>query len=51
MNYCYELRFEPEALPKAYWVNSGVNDIIRIFFAEGRVRDEADTIERLFTAF
>ena len=31
INYCKELRADPEALPKAFWINTSGNDIIRKF--------------------
>lgn len=31
INYCAELCSDSEAVPKAYWVNSSGNDIVRIF--------------------
>lgn len=29
INYVNQLRFEPEALPKAFWINSSGNTILR----------------------
>jgi len=31
VNYCQEQRFDPDAPPRAYWINTSGNDIIRIF--------------------
>lgn len=31
INYCADLRADPEATPRAYWVNTSGNDIIRSF--------------------
>ncbi len=29
INYCYDLRSDPEAEPKAYWINTSGNDMVR----------------------
>ena len=29
INYCYALRTDPEAEPKAYWINTSGNDLVR----------------------
>lgn len=31
INYCRDARFQPEAFPRAYWINTSGNDIIREF--------------------
>lgn len=31
LNYCAELRGEPDALPRPYWINTSGNDIVRTF--------------------
>ena len=31
INYCSELRQDPDALPRAYWINTSGNEIIRTF--------------------
>jgi len=31
INYCVELRSEPDALPRAFWVNTSENDVIHKF--------------------
>lgn len=42
LNYCVRLRADINALPKAFWINTGGNDIIRTFLrmAKGTVRRE-----------
>ncbi|MCD8057040.1 MAG: ATP-binding protein [Bacteroides fragilis] len=56
INYCDELRFDPAARPKNYWINSSGNDVVRRFVEcadagrtkseiEGLVADETVTKE------
>ena len=46
INYCKELRYDPDTPPRAYWINTSGNDIIRTFLqmAKPGVRRE---LERL----
>lgn len=46
INYCAELRMNPEAVPRAYWVNSSGNDIIRTFLRKATQRTRRE-IEQL----
>ena len=46
INYCKELRYDPDTPPRAYWINTSGNDIIRTFLqmAKPGIRRE---LERL----
>jgi len=34
INYCAKLRADPDAIPRAFWVNTSANDIIRTFLQQ-----------------
>ena len=34
INYCYDLRADPECAPKAYWINTSGNDMVRMLIDE-----------------
>lgn len=46
INYCAELRADPDATPKAFWVKSSGNDIIRTFLRKAAQRTRRE-IEQL----
>ncbi len=46
INYCARLRAEPDARPRAFWINTSGNDIIRIFLQKAKARTRGE-IERL----
>lgn len=46
INYCDELRADPDAAPRAFWVNSSGNDIIRTFLRKATQRTRRE-IEQL----
>ena len=48
INYCSELRFDSEALPKSYWLNTSGNDIIRKFIQKATSVTRAE-LERLIS--
>lgn len=46
INYCDELRADPDASPRAFWINSSGNDIIRTFLRKATQRTRRE-IEQL----
>ena len=46
INYCAELRADPEAFPMAYWINTSGNDIVRSFIdrATSQTRQEIEQL-------
>ena len=46
LNYCARLRSNPDTKPKAFWINTSGNDIIRTFLqmAKGSVRREIEEL-------
>ncbi len=46
INYCAELRDDPRALPRAYWLNTSGNDIVRNFIhrAEPKTKRELECL-------
>ncbi len=46
INYCAELRSDPDAFPMAYWINTSGNDIIRSFIERATPQTRQE-IERL----
>ena len=47
LNYVYALRFNPQAQPKAYWINTSGNDMVRRLIEKGSDGTEQLEIERL----
>ena len=47
LNYVYALRFNPQAQPKAYWINTSGNDMVRRLIEKGSDGTEQMEIERL----
>ena len=47
LNYVYALRFNPQAQPKAYWINTSGNDMVRRLIDKGSDGTEQLEIERL----
>ncbi len=47
LNYCYELRADPEAKPQNYWVNTSGNDAVRRFIRESDKGSLRREIEKL----
>lgn len=47
INYCYALRGDPEAEPKAYWINTSGNDMVRRLIEKGSDGTTQMEIERL----
>ena len=47
INYCYELRGDPQAEPKAYWMNTSGNDMVRRLISKGRDATTQREIEQL----
>ena len=47
INYCYALRSDPEAEPKAYWINTSGNDMVRRLIEKGSDGTTQMEIERL----
>ncbi len=46
INFCSEVRADPDAVPRAFWINSSGNDIIRAFLQKATQRTRRE-IERL----
>ena len=46
INYCYDLRADPECAPKAYWINTSGNDLVKRFIdkADKTTRDEIEQL-------
>ena len=47
LNYVYALRFNPQAQPKAYWINTSGNDMVRRLIEKGSDGTEQLEIEQL----
>lgn len=47
INYCYALRSDPEAEPKAYWINTSSNDMVRRLIEKGSDGTTQMEIEQL----
>ena len=47
INYCYDLRSDPDAEPKAYWINTSGNDMVRRLIDRAADGTEQVEIERL----
>ena len=47
INYCYDLRTNPKAKPKAYWINTSGNDMVRRLIDRAADGTEQVEIERL----
>ncbi len=47
INYCYALRSDPEAEPKAYWMNTSGNDMVRCLISKSTDATTQMEIERL----
>ena len=48
VNYCSELRFDPDALPRSFWLNTSGNDIIRKFIQQATAATRME-LERLIS--
>lgn len=47
VNYCDELRADPDALPQNYWSNTSSNEVVRKFIQKAEIGTTKNEIERL----
>ena len=49
LQYVYDLQVKPTAIPKAYWLNTSENDIVRTFVEHCNARDVRNKLNTLMT--